>query len=69
LGQRIHQLREEAGLTLAALAARAEISTSYLGDIEHERTMPSLERLQWIAEALGLNARQLLEGVRRFGEG
>ena len=38
---------------------------SFLADIEHNRTVPSLERLQQIAEAAGLDARGLLTGVRR----
>lgn len=56
------------GLTLAALATRADISISFLADIEHDRTVPSLERLQRIAEALELDTRGLLHGVERFGE-
>lgn len=63
LGSRIRELRTAQKLTLAALASAAGISTSYLNDLEHDRTVPSLQRLQWIAEALGLDARGLLRGV------
>ncbi len=39
---------------------------SYLSDIEHDRTVPTLIRLHRIAEALGLSARDLLEGVEPY---
>ncbi len=55
-------------MTLASHAATAGISTSYLNDIEHDRTIPSLSRLQRVASALGMNASQILDGVRTFGE-
>jgi transcriptional regulator with XRE-family HTH domain len=63
------QLRQEGGLTLAALAAAAGVSTSYLNDIEHDRNVPSLERLSRIADALGLDVRGLLLGVPPFDKG
>jgi transcriptional regulator with XRE-family HTH domain len=69
LGERVRALRHEAGWTLAVLAERAQISVSYLNDIEHDRTLPSLERLQRIAEALGETSSSLLERVDRFGKG
>lgn len=53
-------------MTLAQLSGLAGISLSYLADIEHDRTAPSLARLQGIAEGLGMNARELLRGVAPF---
>ena len=67
LGERIHALRLDADKTLAALASEAALSVSYLNDIEHDRTVPSLGKLQQIAEALRLNASELLSGVHPFG--
>jgi len=46
-----------------ALAGDARLSTSYLADIEHDRTVPTLGRLQAVAEALQLSVRDLLQGV------
>ena len=63
LGSRLRQLRHERGLTLLALAGDARLSTSYLADIEHDRTVPTLGRLQAVAEALQLSVRDLLQGV------
>jgi transcriptional regulator with XRE-family HTH domain len=39
---------------------------SYLNDLEHDRTLPSLGKLQAICGALGLSVRSLLEGVESF---
>jgi transcriptional regulator with XRE-family HTH domain len=66
LGQRIRALRQERGWTLAALAEQSFTSVSYLNDIEHDRAHPSLNRLQSIAEAFGINVRTLLIGVDPF---
>lgn len=63
LGERVRTLRRENDWTLAALAERTLTSVSYLNDIEHDRAHPSLGRLQSIAEAFGLNVRELLTGV------
>ncbi len=69
LGNRLHTLRIERGWTLAELATRSSVSVSYLNDIEHDRTIPSLGRLQSIAEALELDARSVLAGVEPFDSG
>ena len=66
LGERVRALRHERGWTLAVLAGHAYMSVSYLNDIEHDRALPSLGRLQAIAEALSMDARGLLEGVAPF---
>lgn len=68
LGDRLRDLRTEAGLTLSQLSERSGVSVSYLNDIEHGRTVPSLGRLQDIAVALGLNASSLLVGTTPYGE-
>ena len=66
LGQRVRSLRGVRGVTLAAVAARSGVSVSYLSDIEHDRTVPTLIRLHQIAEAFGLSARDLLKGVEPY---
>ena len=47
----------------AELAREAGISVSYLNDIEHDRTVPSLAKLRGIAVALGTNVVGLLADV------
>lgn len=66
LGARLRALRQERGLTLAALAGAAELSVSYLNDIEHDRTVPTLGKLRSIAEVLDLSVRDVLQGVPRY---
>jgi transcriptional regulator with XRE-family HTH domain len=39
---------------------------SYLNDIEHDRTVPTLRKLRSIADVLGLSVRDLLEGVSPY---
>lgn len=53
IGSRIRSERKRQNLTLKKLAEKADISISYLGDIEKERSRPSIDRLKDIAEALG----------------
>ena len=43
IGQKIKNLRNEAGLTQEQMAERCEISTSFLGHIERGTRMLSLE--------------------------
>ncbi len=66
LGSRLRQLRQDRGLTLMALAGDAHMSTSYLADIEHDRTVPTLGRLQAVATALEVTVRELLQGVEPY---
>ncbi len=55
VGLRIRQLREEAGITQEKLAYESDLgSKGYLSDIEHGLALPSLARLQVLAERLGL---------------
>ncbi len=49
-----------------ALAGEARLSTSYLADIEHDRTVPTLGRLQAVAAALEVTVRDLLQGVEPY---
>jgi XRE family aerobic/anaerobic benzoate catabolism transcriptional regulator len=60
LGRRIRQARLERGLSLAALALRAEVSRRYLTDLEAGRANPSLLLLAGLSAAL---ARPLTEWV------
>jgi len=46
-----------------ALALEGGMSTSYLADIEHDRTVPTLGRLRAVATVLGISVRDLLQGV------
>ncbi|MFG1791412.1 helix-turn-helix domain-containing protein [Nocardia sp. NPDC049149] len=60
LGRVVHDRRRAARLTLAALAAKTELSQSFLSQLENGRTNSSLRSLQRIADALDTTATELL---------
>lgn len=51
--RRLREYRETAGLSIYALAAKARLSRSYLGQLEAGTREPSLEVARKIADALG----------------
>jgi transcriptional regulator with XRE-family HTH domain len=61
IGQRVREEREKAGLSLAQLAAAAEITKAYLVRLETQGGNPSVEVVAKIAEALDLTAADLLD--------
>lgn len=66
LGARLRGLRQDRGLTLAALAGAAKMSVSYLNDIEHDRSVPTLTKLRAIATGLDLSVRDVLKDVTDY---
>ena len=52
LGSIIREVRVHKGMKQIELAKKAEISNTYLSDIENQRTSPSLKTLSRIANAL-----------------
>lgn len=60
LGANIKRLRKSRGLTQQKLSADANISRSYLGDVENGRYNPSIETLKDIAKALNVELNDLL---------
>ena len=61
LGDRIKTLRTEKGMTLAELGEKANLSISYLSQIERDKTSPSLTTLEIIAKSLDTGLRYLFE--------
>lgn len=68
LHERMKELRTERDLTLKELAERSELSVSYLSDIERGRTIPTLNTLESIANALDVTVIDLLSGVDFAGQ-
>jgi transcriptional regulator with XRE-family HTH domain len=64
-GSRLTQRREAVGLSLAALARKAEISKTYLWELEHDnsRGIPSALVLHHLAVALSTTMDQLWSGI------
>lgn len=70
LGAKIRQIRtEEAGMTLEALAKRAEVSISLISQVERGRAEPSLTSLRRIAAALGVPLARLFLGGEEASAG
>jgi transcriptional regulator with XRE-family HTH domain len=62
LGEKLRDLRKERGLTLDKLAEMANLSKSYLWELENrESQRPSAEKLTALADALGVAATYFLE--------
>jgi transcriptional regulator with XRE-family HTH domain len=64
-GSRPRRRREAVGLSLAALARKAEISKTYLGKLEHDnsRGIPSALVVHHLAVALSTTMDQLWTGI------
>jgi transcriptional regulator with XRE-family HTH domain len=60
LGRAIRAARHDRGLTLAQVAARAELSQPFLSQLERGRSRPSMRSLFRIATALGTTQQALL---------
>lgn len=60
VGKRIAKFRKEKGLTQADLAKATRLSRGYISLIEEGRN-PSIKAVVLIADALGVEARDLLE--------
>jgi transcriptional regulator with XRE-family HTH domain len=58
---RLKQLRDDAGLTQAELAAKIGVSRGYLARLEMGRHDPPLSRLQALAKALKVDVAKLLK--------
>lgn len=61
-GEQIRALREERGYTLQDLSRRANLSLSYLSEIERGSKRPSLKTIDKLASALNVAKTQLIEG-------
>ena len=63
IGGNIRARRQARGWKLRSLADRAEITVSYLSDLERDRTTPSLPTLARLADALDCTTIDLLRGT------
>jgi len=61
-GAAVKRLREKRGLTQEALAHEAGITSSYAGQVERGRRVPSLTVVLKLARALKVDAGELLSG-------
>lgn len=62
LGEHIRGLRKRRGLTMAALAQAAGLSTGYISQLERNLASPSIPALVKIAQALGVTVQWFFGG-------
>lgn len=60
-GQKVREIRKSKGLSQEALADIAGVDRSYMGHIERGEKNITLTKIYQIAEALNINASELLE--------
>jgi transcriptional regulator with XRE-family HTH domain len=60
LGSKVRRLRKERALNQSELAAQAGITTVHLGRIERGESFPRPRTRRHIAEALGVDPKELL---------
>ena len=54
IGERIHQKRDELGLSIRELARRSDLSASFISQVERGKVNVSVDSLQRIAESLSV---------------
>ncbi len=59
-GLTLRHLREQVGLSQEALAERADLNRSYVGELERGKAIPSLLTLKKLARALNLTLTSLM---------
>jgi len=52
LGKKLRRMRQARGLTAVELAKRSRVTTGFISQLEHSRTVPSLQTLQRVAAVL-----------------
>ena len=60
-GEKMRKLREGLGISLREFCRRAELSPSFVSDVENGRRYPSSTRLKRIAKTLGVPVKDLAE--------
>lgn len=58
VGQHVHRLRVEAGLSLRTLASLTDFSPSFISQLENGQVSPSISSMEKIAAALGVTLGQ-----------
>lgn len=67
-GTTVRQLREVKGWSQEALAERADLNRSYIGELERGQAIPSLLTLKKLSLALGVSLSHLLAHTERIAQ-
>lgn len=63
LGKRLAELRKQKKLTQEKLAEKTGLANNYISNIENNRSIPSLETLVKLCDALGVTPNEILLGA------
>ena len=63
-GDRVRELRKEAGWSQEEFADQCELDRTYVGGIERGERNLALRNIQKVADALDLTIAELMEGVK-----
>lgn len=64
IGDRIRLLRTERGFSIEELAEKADVNTTNLGRIERGETIPKLDSIEKIINALGITFEELFKNIQ-----
>lgn len=68
IGRRIAIRRKSLGLTQAQLSERCEVNDNYISNIERAKSIPSLETLMRLCDALETTPDAILLGTSLYGD-
>lgn len=64
IGDRIRLIRTERGFSIEELAEKADVNTTNLGRIERGETIPKLDSIEKIINALGITFEELFKNIQ-----
>ena len=63
IGKRLAELRKRKGITQEKLAEKTDLSNNYISNIENNRSIPSIETLTKLCDALDITPNDVLLGT------
>lgn len=61
IGEKVRKIRKEKGLSIMDLKEKTGLSKSTISDLENNKSSPTIDTLQKIADALGVDVRDFFE--------
>lgn len=68
IGLRIRSFRQQKKMSFRELAKRANVSHSFIADIESGRSNPSIDTLKSLSQALDVSVIELIEGTDKISD-
>ena len=61
IGRNVRRIRKEKGFSIMDLKEKTGLSKSTISDLENDKSSPTIDTLQKIADALGVDVRDFFE--------